>query len=120
MHFQVVFIYLTGVYISPVVLPHITRHPENTTVMVNSPFTLYCEVTFGLGNITYQWRKDNKELSNGNSMNYSVNSANIRDTGIYWCTVTNHRGEVATSQPAIVTIQGMDKNLFVVALGLFV
>ncbi|XP_065904697.1 receptor-type tyrosine-protein phosphatase F-like isoform X2 [Dysidea avara] len=87
------------------VLPHITRHPENTTVMVNSPFTLYCEVTFGLGNITYQWRKDNKELPNGNSMNYSVNSANIRDTGIYWCTVTNHRGEVATSQPAVITVQ---------------
>ena len=100
---------LLSTFLIYLVLLHITTHPENTTVMVNSPFTLYCEATFGLGNITYQWRKDNKELSNGNSMNYSVNSANIRDTGIYWCTVTNHRGEVATSQPAIVTVQGMDK-----------
>ena len=82
--------------------------------MVNSPFALYCEANFGLGNITYQWRKDNKELSNGNSMNYSVNSANIRDTGTYWCTVTNHRGEEAISQPAIVTIQGMDRLLYVI------
>ena len=75
--------------------------------MVNSPFTLYCEATFGLGNITYQWIKDNKELSKGGSMNFSIKRTHIRDTGVYWCEVTNHRGEVATSQPATVTVLGM-------------
>ena len=89
-----------------VVLPQITRHPENTSILVNSSLVLYCEAT-GAGILTYQWKKDDKLLPNHNSYYYLVDTVSNKDGGSYFCEVSNYRGDKAISLPATVTVYGM-------------
>ncbi|MFH1050274.1 MAG: immunoglobulin domain-containing protein [bacterium] len=81
----------------------ITTQPVDQTVAEGNPFTLFVTAT-GEAPLTYQWLKDDVEITGATEATYSVTSASISiDGGIYICNVTNICGTVATN-PVTVTV----------------
>lgn len=66
---------------------------------------------------TYQWYKDNVGISGANSSSYTINNAQVSDSGIYYCTIINPdvpdliiEREPITLNVGALNIQEIDKN----------
>ncbi len=80
----------------------ITTQPVDQTVAEGNPFTVFVAAT-GEAPLTYQWLKDDVDITGATDPTYTVTSATMSDAGVYTCNVTNICGTV-TSDPVTVTV----------------
>lgn len=90
------------------VAPAIAREPVGATVFAGSDYT-FSVLASGMGQLTYKWRKDGVELSEGGS--YTGTSSNVlaitgvtaSEAGIYDVVITGSGGDT-TSQTATLIV----------------
>jgi outer membrane protein assembly factor BamB len=87
--------------------PVITTHPVSQTVAKNSNVTF--SVAAGGTALSYQWQKNNTNISGANSATLSLNSVVVSDSGNYRCVVSNTAGS-ATSDNATLTVVNFFKK----------
>ncbi len=81
--------------------PAITTQPTARTAVTGTSAT-FTVAASGTGN-TYQWRKDNVDLTGATAATYTVAAVTAAQAGTYTVIVTNTAGSV-TSSPAILTV----------------
>jgi glucose/arabinose dehydrogenase/regulation of enolase protein 1 (concanavalin A-like superfamily) len=84
------------------VAPAITDQPDNLTVSQGQPATFSVSAS-GTAPLSYQWRKDNVNITGANASTYTIASAQAANAGSYQVIVTNAAG-TATSQAATLTV----------------
>ena len=83
--------------------PTITTHPSNQTVAQGSPAT-FSVVASGSATLSYQWQRNQSNISGATSSSYTLPSAAFADNGAtFRCIVTNGFG-TATSNEATLTV----------------
>ncbi|MGZ5434937.1 MAG: PQQ-dependent sugar dehydrogenase [Pyrinomonadaceae bacterium] len=83
--------------------PNITTHPANQTVAQGSPAT-FSVVASGSTPLSYQWQRNQQNISGATSSSYTLPSAAFADNGAtFRCVVTNAFGN-ATSNEATLTV----------------
>ena len=83
--------------------PTITQHPANVTVGEGSTATFTVSAT-GTAPLSYQWRKNNVDISGANSASYTTPATTLADNGSqFTCFVSNTFGN-ATSNAATLTV----------------
>jgi glucose/arabinose dehydrogenase len=84
--------------------PSITTHPANQTVAQGAPAT-FNVVASGSTPFSYQWQRNQVNISGATSSSYTISSAGMSDNGAkFRCVVTNAFGS-ATSNEATLTVQ---------------
>lgn len=84
--------------------PSITGHPSNQTVTQGQPATFTVTAT-GSATLSYQWQRNQTNISGATSSSYTISSAAMSDNGAkFRCVVTNAFGS-ATSNEATLTVQ---------------
>jgi len=89
-------------------VPGFTAHPDDASIPVGSTAT-FSVTAGGAATLTYQWQKDDSDLSNGGHYSgvttntLTVSSAEEADEGDYQCVVTNSYDD-ATSHSATLTV----------------
>jgi hypothetical protein len=76
-------------------LPKITSQPQNRMVMVGD------EVTFAVtaqNALTYQWKKDGKNITDAKESSITIDSATTADNGDYECVITNDCGSITSNK----------------------
>jgi MYXO-CTERM domain-containing protein len=86
----------------PVVMPVITKQPENVTVDEGAPLSL--SVTATGGSLAYQWRKDGVNIAAANAATLTIAAAALSDAGSYDVVVSNPAGSV-TSMVAVAVVR---------------
>ena len=83
--------------------PNITTHPSNQTVAQGAPAT-FSVVASGSTPLSYQWQRNQTNISGATSSSYTLPSAAFADNGaMFRCIVTNAFGN-ATSNEATLTV----------------
>ena len=84
--------------------PSITTQPSDSTVMQGQFATFSVNAT-GSTPLSYQWQRNQANVSGANASSYTVASANLSDNGAkFRCVVTNAFG-TTTSNEATLTVQ---------------
>jgi glucose/arabinose dehydrogenase len=84
--------------------PSISGHPSNQTVAQGQPATFGVTAT-GSTPLSYQWQRDQSNITSATSSSYTISSAGLSDNGAkFRCVVTNAFG-FATSNEATLTVQ---------------
>jgi glucose/arabinose dehydrogenase/regulation of enolase protein 1 (concanavalin A-like superfamily) len=84
------------------VSPVITDQPDNLTVSQGQPATFQVTAT-GTAPLSYQWRKDNVNITGATASTYTIPAVQPSDAGAYQVIVSNTTGN-ATSQVATLTV----------------
>jgi glucose/arabinose dehydrogenase len=85
------------------IAPNITTHPSNQTVAQGSAAT-FSVVASGSTPFSYQWQRNQQNISGATSSSYTISSAAFADKGaVFRCIVTNSFGS-ATSNEATLTV----------------
>ena len=88
---------------APVIAPTITTGPASLSVVAGQTAT-FVVVATGTAPLTYQWQKNNTNISGATGASYTTPATSTTDNGsTYAVTVTNSAGS-ATSDPAILTV----------------
>ena len=83
--------------------PTITTQPTaSTTICAGTPLSL--EVVATGTALTYQWRKDNVDITNANSLTYEVPTSTTSDAGTYSVAIGGTCMPSATSANAVVVV----------------
>lgn len=83
--------------------PTITTHPSNQTVLQGQPAT-FSVVASGTATLTYQWQRNQVNISGATSSSYTLQSAAFADNGAkFRVVITNGFGN-ATSNEATLTV----------------
>jgi glucose/arabinose dehydrogenase len=83
--------------------PSITTHPANQTITVGGSAT-FTVVASGTDPLSYQWQRNSSNISGATSTSYTLNNAQLSDSGAQFrCVVTNSFG-TATSNQAQLTV----------------
>ena len=83
--------------------PSIATHPANQTVAEGQPVTFTVSAT-GTAPLSYQWRRNNVDISGANGASYTISSVTLADDGAkFRCVVSNSFGN-ATSNEATLTV----------------
>ncbi len=87
-------------------LPQITQHPANRTVPVGGTAT-FTVVATGPAPLSYQWQKNNADISGATAASYTTPAASLGDNGsTYRCRVTNTAGSVLSNAAALTVVAG--------------
>ena len=83
----------------------------NTTITIQAQSQTVCEgqsTSFAVeatgDNISYQWQKDNQDISGATSATYTINSTTTGDAGIYTCVISGTCGTI-TGDAATLTVK---------------
>ena len=87
---------------SPSGVPVITDEPDDTTVLIGTPFQL--NVTAQGANVGYEWLFNDTPIAGATASHFRVESATLADAGAYRVQVTNGQGS-ASSRAATVTVE---------------
>jgi hypothetical protein len=82
--------------------PVFLKHLEHATIQAQKPFSLTVTVA-GSSPIGLQWRKNGENIGGANGLTYTVQAANVTDSGNYDVVATNPFGS-ATSHVANVIV----------------
>jgi hypothetical protein len=83
--------------------PSITQHPADQSANVGGTATFTVAAT-GTSPLSYQWQKNNSNISGATSTSYTTPAVSLSDNGAtYRCVVTNNYGN-ATSNSATLTV----------------
>jgi len=86
--------------------PTITSQPTSQSRSTGGSVTFSVAAT-GTAPLIYQWRKNGSNISNANTVSYTIASVTAGDAGNYSCFVSNTAGN-ATSQVATLTVNGTE------------
>jgi len=93
------------------IVPTISAHPSNQTVTQGQPAT-FSVTAAGDTPLSYQWQRNQVNISGANASSYTLASASLADTvAKFRCVVTNAFGS-ATSNEATLTVQPPPPVLF--------
>ena len=95
------YIYLIGA------LPVITQQPQSKTVVPGQAVT-FTVVAMGYEPLHFQWRWDGFPIESAVASSYVIPSAQVANQGSYDCVVSNIGG-VATSAPAVLTVNALSQ-----------
>ncbi|MCI0411617.1 PQQ-dependent sugar dehydrogenase [bacterium] len=85
--------------------PSITTHPSNQTVTVGGSAT-FTVVASGTAPLSYQWQRNNADISGATSASYTLNNAQLSDSGAQFrCVVTNSFGTATSNQAQLTVVQ---------------
>jgi hypothetical protein len=87
----------------------IVNSPVSVNVTKRESISLSVKVS-GAIPVSYQWIKDNKNISGATSPNFVVNSAALSDKGMYSVKITSSLGS-KTTLPVSVTVHDFDAQL---------
>ena len=79
----------------PAMLPGITTQPQTLTVAVGQPVKFSVTAT-GKAPLSYQWKRNNQNISGATSANFVIANAQIADAGEYKVLVVNTTGSVVS------------------------
>ena len=82
--------------------PVITRQPQAQSVTTGATVVFRVEAT-GTSPLTYQWRKDDRNIAGATNATLVLNTAALGDEGVY-TVVVNNAGAVTTSTPVPLTV----------------
>lgn len=83
----------------------IASHPQSASLIEGSNLNLGVAAT-GVGNLSYQWYKNNQIINGAQNSTYVVNNVSIADTGKYYVTITNGTTTINSNVAQVsVTIQ---------------
>lgn len=80
--------------------PVITQHPQGVVAEAGASFTL--QVAASGSGLTYQWQRNDQDISGETTSTLSISSFQSTQAGIYTCIVSNAGGGSAPSDPAAV------------------
>jgi len=83
----------------------ITEHPSGDSICVNDSFT-FSVVVEGQPPLSYQWRKNDSNISGATADTYTIDAATVTDTGMYDVVVSNECGELV-SDTAELAVSGV-------------
>jgi len=87
-------------------IPVITVHPSNQTVTLGQTAT-FSVTASGTAPLSYQWQKNQVNISGANSASYTTPATVLADNGAkFRCVVSNNSGP-ATSNEATLTVQSL-------------
>ena len=89
--------------------PVIAQQPASTNVPVGDPVTFSVSAT-GTAPLQYQWQKNGIVINGATGSAYTINSAQLSDSGDYGVMITNIAGLV-TSNVAVLTVIANSKPL---------
>jgi len=96
--------------------PVIQTPPASQTVAQNSQVTF--SVVAGGSGLTYQWQKNGVNISGATGLTFTINSAQVTDSGNYTVVVTNSTGSTTSSTavllvtaPPVFTVQPVPVNI---------
>jgi glucose/arabinose dehydrogenase len=85
--------------------PSITTHPADRTVSVGASAT-FSVVASGSTPLSYQWQRNNVDIPNATSSSYTLNNAQLSDSGAQFrCVVTNSFGDATSNQAELTVTQ---------------
>jgi hypothetical protein len=84
----------------PALAPIVTEAPRAATLIAGNPFVLKAMAT-GTAPLSYQWKKDGKEIAGATNAIYQVLAAKSADAGSYSLTITNSVGSKTTDPVAV-------------------
>ncbi|KPK80833.1 MAG: hypothetical protein AMS27_16025, partial [Bacteroides sp. SM23_62_1] len=76
--------------------PLIIQHPTGDTIYAGKEYTFYISAS-GDPPLTYQWMKDNSELSGSTDTVLKIFEADQEDSGEYFCLVSNVCGSISSN-----------------------
>lgn len=82
----------------------ITQQPVSQEVCEGSSVTLFLTAT---GASSYQWQKNNSDITGANSATLTFNNISMADMGLYVCIVTDGSGNKVYSDPAVLTVNSL-------------
>ena len=88
---------------TPPACPSFTQQPQSQTVCAGDPVTFTAAAT---NSPTYQWRKNNADITGATNPSYSIAFATGNDAASYTCVASNACGTPAVSNAATLTIGG--------------
>ena len=77
--------------------PVITTHPAAQTVVTGTPASFSVSAS-GTAPLSYQWKKDGKDIAGATSNPYTIAAATMADGGAYSVVVTNSAGSVTSNE----------------------
>jgi hypothetical protein len=75
----------------------IVQNPQPVTVLESRPFALSVTISGGTKPIWYQWFKNGVPIDGATTPTFSVNRAQLGDTGDYFVVITNFAGALTSS-----------------------
>ncbi len=86
--------------------PTITLNPINDTVAEGDPVTFSCNAS-GSAPLTFQWQRDNGDISGATSTDFTIPSTSFTDNGaVFRCIATNSAGSATSTGATLTVIQG--------------
>jgi formylglycine-generating enzyme len=85
--------------------PHITTQPQSQMVTAGQKVTFNVVAT-GTAPLVYQWYKNDSVIAGATSLSYTLSNVQIADTGTYTVMVSNSISPKATSNGAVLTVNG--------------
>ena len=77
--------------------PAITTHPAAQTVVTGTPASFSVSAS-GTVPLSYQWKKDGKDIAGATSNPYTIAAATMADGGAYSVVITNSAGSVTSNE----------------------
>lgn len=83
--------------------PFITSHPVDATIAEGQSVTFSVNA-LGTTPFSYQWKKDDVNISGATSSTFTINGANQDDAGEYWVEVSNTAGMAISNAASLLII----------------
>jgi glucose/arabinose dehydrogenase len=84
--------------------PMITQHPTSQTVSVGQSATFSCAAS-GTPPLSYQWRRNNANISGATGTSYTFNNAQLSDSGArFRCYVSNASGNALSNEATLTVV----------------
>lgn len=93
----------------PPVKPTITTQPSNQTVDVGQTATFNVIAT-GTAPLSYQWQKNNTNITGATSPTYSTSTASLSDNGAVFRVIVSNSAGSATSDGATLTVDASTQS----------
>jgi hypothetical protein len=86
-----------------VVAPSISVQPTNTTALIDYPVALSV-LASGTAPMTYQWRKDGRDLSGATTNTFRIAAAKMSDAGLYSVRIANSLGTTNSDTVSLIVV----------------
>lgn len=97
--------------------PSVDTQPENQTIKKNKSATFSIEAS-GTEILTYQWRKDEVNISGATESEYNIPNVLKSDMGSYDCVVTNDFGSAISDDGELIVLSGRNQINMKMSMGL--
>lgn len=95
--------------------PTITQHPASQTVSVGQAATFTCAAS-GATPLSYQWRRNDVNISGAQAASYTLNNAQLSDNGArFRCFVSNSFGNALSNEATLTVVSNQPPTATITA-----